>query len=483
MNPETSCDRLQRLLQLQKQAFLHDSYPSAETRIERMSQVPPMLYRYRHRILDALDADFGGHSRTQGELTEIIGMFDRARFNCEHVRHWMEPCQRSLDAASHGASRAYVEHAPKGVVGNLVAWNFPFDIGLGPTLDALGAGNRVIIKPSELTPACGQLLQEMIAETFAEDLVAVVNGDLELARHFPALPWDHLVYTGGARAAREVMKAAAEHLVPLTLELGGKCPAIVGADKVANAECIATIAGAKAIKRGQMCVSVDHCLVPEAGLEAFVEALTVHMQRTFATDQGRDHACGIIDARHQARLEHLLEDARQRGARIVRIGDAVASGSRHMPFHLVIEPNDDCAIMGEEIFGPLLPIKTYRSHADLLERLRGMEPPLGLYLFSDDDGFTRSIIRNTRSGGVALNAAVMQAALPSMGFGGVGPSGMGRHHGEEGFREFSNPRGFYQRLPGGTLELLTPPYGAGTRSLIEEHVYAPLARALGDAPE
>ncbi|MBB1606893.1 MULTISPECIES: aldehyde dehydrogenase family protein [unclassified Pseudomonas] len=482
MTTQTPIQRLERLFALQKAAFAQDMFPSAETRIERMSRIVPMMYSYRTRIHEALVADFGSHSGAAADLTEILSMVERVRFDCANVQQWMKPIAKPVDPATQGESLAYVQYSPKGVVCNMAAWNFPFDVGIGPLIDMLGAGNRVILKPSDLTPNSGALLQEMFAAYFAEDEVAVVNGDLELARHCATLPWDHLLFTGGTAVGREIMKRCAENLVPVTLELGGRNPTIVGRDKLGDAQTLAAIAGIKAIKRGQLCITVDHLLVPEEGLQDFVKALSEVMQHSFGHDNGASSASGIINQRHVERLQRLLEDAQDKSDQVIRIGREMDAGARDMPFHIVVNPRDDAQVVREEIFGPILPVQTYKSTDDLIARINQGDTPLGIYLFSDDPALRQAIATRTRSGGVCFNIAVMQGALASMGFGGVGASGMGRHHGEEGFREFSNPRGFYERRAGGSFELITPPYGAATRQLIDTVAYPQVAAALGLEP-
>lgn len=478
MAPETSQERLARIFGLQKLEFNKDPYPSAKTRIERMQRIPAMLRKHREAILAALAADFHGHSRDMGDLIEIIGMFDRTEFNVANVKNWMKRVPKATNPVTLGKSKAWIQYQPKGVVGNMVSWNFPFDIGLGPTLDALGAGNRVIIKPSDLSPESGRVLQEIIADTFDESEVAVVNGDLELAQYFPTLPWDHLVYTGSGKVGREVMMAAATNLVPVTLELGGKCPAIIGADKVTDPMTIATVAGVKAIKRGQMCVTPDYCLVPESGLRAFTEALSSHMRQHFSADNGAAVSTGVINERHLARLTRMVEDATNNGTEVIQIGTALEPGQFHMPFHLVINPARDLEVMREEIFGPVLPIVTYRDTSDVISFVQAGDRPLGLYVFSESQAFVEEVTRNTHSGGVSINCIAMHAGIPSMGFGGIGPSGMGRHHGEEGFREFSNPRGYFERKPGSVIDWIMPPYGANSRHLIDNVAYASLGQQL-----
>jgi coniferyl-aldehyde dehydrogenase len=478
MYTEAPITRLERLFQLQKTAFLREPYPSEAIRIERMHRVPIMLRKHRQAILAALAEDFSGHSHEMADLVEILSMFERAEFNIKHVGQWMKPVARGINPVVMGKSRAYVHYQPKGVIGNMVSWNFPFDIGFGPTLDALAAGNRVIVKPSDLSPACGRLMQSMVSEFFDESELAVVNGELDLARHFPTLPWDHLVYTGSGKVGREVMKAAAANLVPVTLELGGKCPCVIDQSMLLAPVTIESVAGVKAIKRGQMCVSVDYCLVPQAGLTAFTDALTRYMREHFTADNGADHACGIISERHLARLNEMVDEARRAGVQVIQIGRDLKPGERNMPFYLVVNPGNDLAMMREEIFGPILPIRTYTSTEDAVAQINAADRPLGLYVFSANPSFVDALTRNTQSGGVAVNTIAAQAAMPSMGFGGSGGSGMGRHHGIEGFREFSNPRGYFERRAGGVFDWIRPPYGTGTRHLINDVAYAGTAGKL-----
>lgn len=476
IHDQAAIAELQRVFQLQKQAFLRDSNPSAEKRIALMKRVPDMLRKHRQKILQALDADFSGHSHDQGDLLEILGMFDRAKFNIDHVAKWMKPVAKASNPITQGDSKAYVKYQPKGVIGNMVSWNFPFDIAVGPMLDQLGAGNRVIIKPSDLAPACGEVLREMCADTFDEDQVAVVNGGLDFARHFPTLPWDHLMYTGSGAVGRQVMLAAAANLVPVTLELGGKCPAVIAPDSVTDERTIATVAGIKVIKRGQMCVTVDYCLLPESGLKAFTDKLAAHMKAHFVQDNAASHACGIVSERHVARLTGLIDEAKASGAQVIQIGADLKAGARDMPFYLVVNPSDELALMQQEIFGPILAIKSYRDTADAVAYIQKGDRPLGLYIFGKDRAFVDQVAQQTQSGGVAINTAALQAGQPSMGFGGSGASGMGRHHGEEGFREFSIARGYFERGVGGTIDWIIPPYGAGTRKLIDEVAYAPMGK-------
>ncbi len=338
----------------------------------------------------------------------------------------------------------------------------------------LAAGNRAIIKPSEFTPACGELLKDMIAATFDPDHVAVVTGELELATAFAAVRWDHLLYTGSPEVGRKVAVAAAQNLVPVTLELGGKNPAIVNEDSV-DAETVGQILGAKMIKNGQMCITVDYCLVPRAKMQEFVDLAHKHVvERTPGYSTTAD-CTGIISERHLDRLTGLLEEAGKKDGQVVSLEpDAkIDRSTRQMPISLVVDPSDDLALMREEIFGPILPIKPYDSVDEALAYVNAGERPLALYVFSKDNSVADYVLDRTTSGGACVNSCALQGALPSLGFGGIGQSGSGRHHGIEGFREFSNPRGVVRRGENDLVEALLPPYGPLAEAVVTAALNGP----------
>jgi len=391
-------------------------------------------------------------------------------YAAENLPQWMEPEQRHVEPGLFGSARAYVQQQPKGVVGNIVPWNFPFDLSVGPLVEMLAAGNRVIIKPSEYTPACAEALQAMIRETFDRDRVDVVVGGLELAKAFTAVRWDHLLYTGSPSIGREIAKAAAEQLVPVTLELGGKCPAILAEDSV-DAESVKQILGTKAIKNGQMCISVDYCLVPRGKLEEFAELCEAHVREQMPGYCASESCTGIITQRHLDRLRSMLGEARKAGAD-VRALEGVAEGgdpmARQMPISLVVDPPEELAIMREEIFGPILPVMPYDELDDAIGHVNAGERPLALYVFAKDEATSDDVLRRTTSGGASVNTAGAHGALPSLPFGGIGQSGSGRHHGVEGFREFSNPRGVFVRGEGDMIEAFAPPYGPAAQAVVDQ---------------
>jgi coniferyl-aldehyde dehydrogenase len=443
----------------QRAAFANDRCPSLQERRSRIERLMGMLMAHRERISAALSSDFGVHPVPASDLIEVLGLVGRASYVLENLDGWMQPVPREIDPAMLGTARAYVQSQPKGVIGNMVPWNFPFDLSVGPMIDMLAAGNRVMVKPSEYTPACAALLREMVAATFEPDLVHVVVGGVALARAFTAMPWNHLLYTGSPDIGREVMAAAAKNLTPVTLELGGKCPALLTPGSVTEAN-VESIIGTKTIKNGQMCVSVDYCLVPRAELERFVD-LAVDFMHNAAPAYSRGPDCtGIISNRHLDRLVNLLQEAEDGGARIVPLEAAghIDHVSRRMPMYLVIDPPKDLGLMREEIFGPILPLLVYEEVDEAVAHVNAGERPLGLYVFGDDEAVIDHVLANTISGGVVVNACALQGALPSLGFGGNGMSGMGRHHGIDGFREFSNQRGVVVRGTGDVIKAFYAPY-------------------------
>src|SRR5580704_3096111 len=431
----------------QRAAFHSDRYPTLEERKARIAKLIGMLLTYRERISAALSKDFGCHPVPASDLIEVLGPVARAQYVLSKLEDWM------------GSAQAYLQSQPKGVVGNIVPWNFPFDLSVGPMIEMLAAGNRVIVKPSEFTPVSADLLREMVEKTFAPTLVYVAVGSLDLARAFSDLPWDHLLYTGSANVGRQVMLAAARNLTPVTLELGGKCPALLTPGSV-NAINVESIIGTKTVKNGQMCISVDYCLVPRAEADAFVKLARDFMQRVASSYSQSPDCTGIISLRHLDRLSTMLQEARDRKIAIVELesNGRTDRETRRMPISLVIDPPPDLRIMKEEIFGPILPIVPYDNLDDAIASINAGERPLGLYVFGDDRAATDRILNQIVSGGASVNACAIQGALPSLAFGGVGMSGMGRHHGVEGFREFSNQRGVVVRGTGDHFDAFFAPY-------------------------
>lgn len=455
---EKAITDLARSFEGQRAAFAAERVPTLTVRRERLEALIGMMAANRRRISAAIADDFGAHPVPASDLIEVLGVIGRAQYVLANLERWTRPDPREVDAAM-GSAQAYVEYQPKGVIGNIVPWNFPFDLSVGPLTEMLAAGNRVIIKPSEYTPACATLLAEMVTATFDADLVHVAVGGRALAEAFAATPWDHLLYTGSPAVGRLVMAAAARNLTPVTLELGGKCPALMtpGSVTAANVE---SVVGTKTVKNGQMCVSVDYALVPRGEVEAFVGHAQDYMRRAVPGYAKGDDCTGIVSPRHLDRMIALLQEAAERQTRIVTLEDdaVIDRATRRMPLSLIVDPAPDLRLMEEEIFGPLLPLVPYDDLDDAVARINAGERPLGLYVFGDDTTITDGVLAATTSGGAAVNTCAIQSALPSMGFGGSGMSGMGRHHGIEGFREFSNPRGVFVRGQDDHIAAFYAPY-------------------------
>ncbi len=471
---------LHRLHSLQRQAFLADPYPGAAERKGHLMAVAGMLMGHRDEIRAAMSADFAVHPELFTDLVEVLGVAARAASAVEQLDTWMAEDERPADPAFYGSAHAGIRFQPKGVVGNIVPWNFPFDLSVGPLVEMLAAGNRVIIKPSDYTPACAHLLRRIVSETFPEDRVAVSVGGLALAKEFPTLRWDHLLYTGSPAIGREVATAAAANLVPVTLELGGKCPAILAADSV-DADSVRSVIGTKLIKNGQMCISVDYALVPRAQVDAFVAHAEHYLTQELPDYASSADCTGIITERHLERIVAMAQEARAAGARVVALGGEGDRATRRLPLQLVIDPPKSLRISREEIFGPILPVIPYDDLDEALAELNAGERPLGLYVFSKDTSVAEHVLRQTTSGGACVNICAVQGALPALGFGGIGQSGNGRHHGVEGFREFSNPRGVVVRGTGDLTDAFLPPYGPVAQAIVDS-VFASATSTDAAAP-
>ena len=459
---------LDEIVGRQRTAFLADPFPSLEERRTLVGSIAAMVMGHRTEIEEAMSADFGVHPTLATDLIEVLGVAGRSAYAAERLEAWMAPEARPADPALYGSGRAFVQPQPKGVVGNIVPWNFPFDLSLGPLVEMLAAGNRVVLKPSEHTPACAELLRDMVRATFDRDRVDVVVGGVELARAFAQVRWDHLLYTGSPAIGREIARAAAVQLVPVTLELGGKCPAILTEDSI-DAESVKQVLATKALKSGQMCITVDYCLVPRERLEDFADLAAEYVRDAMPGYCTSESCTGIVTSRHLDRVQGLLAEARSRGCDVRTLEEAgdVDVDTRQLPMSLVLDPPDDLALMQEEIFGPILPIKAYDDLDQAIEHVNAGERPLALYVFAQDETVADDVLRRTTSGGACINSAAVHGALPSLPFGGSGQSGSGRHHGVEGFREFSNLRGVFVRGEADLIEAFAPPYGPAAKAVVD----------------
>jgi acyl-CoA reductase-like NAD-dependent aldehyde dehydrogenase len=459
-------DPLRSAFAAQRAACARAPFPDAATRERRLAALERMLRENVDAIAAAIAGDFGHRSHHETRLLEIFPSLEAVKHARRHVRRWMRPQRRPVSLWFQ-PGRAQVFSQPLGVVGIIVPWNYPIYLAVGPLAGALAAGNRALVKMSELAPATGALFATLVRNAFAADEVVVVNGDAEVACAFSALPFDHLLFTGSTGVGRAVMRTAADQLTPVTLELGGKSPAIVGPDQPIARAAERILVG-KCLNAGQTCIAPDYALVPEPRVREFVDAA----RRTVAAcypDPGSPDYTAIVNDRHFARLAGYVDEARARGAEIVTLlPDAVAdAATRRFPPLVVLGVPEDCRLMREEIFGPILPVVPYARLDDALAYVNARPRPLALYYFDHDARRIDRVLTGTVAGGVTINDTILHIAQESLPFGGVGPSGMGRYHGREGFETFSKQKAVFRQSRLTAIGLFNPPYGKRFERLVE----------------
>lgn len=449
------------MLARQRVAFMAEPWPTAEQRRGHLKALAGVLKKNQDLIADTLSLDFGNRSRAETALSEIIPSISACAYAAKRVAGWMRPSRRAVGINFQPASN-WVEYVPLGVVGVVAPWNYPFYLTIGPLVDILAAGNRCMIKPSELTPATSALLAKLLADIFPPEQVAVVQGDVAVGRAFTQLPFDHLVFTGSTNVGREVMKAAAENLVPVTLELGGKSPVIVAED-ADPVRVAGSVAVGKFFNAGQTCVSPDYVLAPRDKAEAFAAAVLKSAEEMYPTLDGNPDYTAVISDRHHARLGELVAEAEAGGAKVLRHRAPVSGNVRHFPPTVVLDPPLECRLMRDEIFGPILPVVRTGGTDDAIAFVNARPRPLALYVYTKDKATERKVLDRTISGGVTVNGTMMHVAQEDMPFGGVGPSGIGAYHGKEGFQRFSHARGTHKPGFFSAVEMLKPPHGAKMR--------------------
>jgi len=469
-NPDPAAE-LRRVLDLQKKAHLKEGAPSAEKRIEWIDRSIALLIGHKDAIADALREDFG-HRSVEGSLfTDVAGSIGPLKHAKAHLKTWMKRDKRKVTPSILGlfGAKAYVEYQPKGVIGVISPWNFPFNLTFTPLAGIFAAGNRTMIKPSEFTPRSSELMARMFRSAFDESEVAVFTGGADVGAAFSKLAFDHLLFTGATSIAYHVMRAAAENLVPTTLELGGKSPVIVS-DSADFALAAKRVMQGKTMNAGQICLAPDYVMVPKAKSGEFVKQAADAISTMFPTLKDNPDYTSVINQRHYDRLQGYLDDARAKGAEIVELNPA-KEDFRQQPYHkipptLVLNPTDDMKIMQDEIFGPLLPVKTYGGVDEAIGYVNDHPRPLGLYYFGNDHAEQEKVLNRTTSGGVSINDVVMHVAMEDLPFGGIGPSGMGAYHGLDGFRTFSHAKAVFQQTGRDLTAMLRPPYGAGIRKML-----------------
>jgi coniferyl-aldehyde dehydrogenase len=464
------------ILERQRSDYLREGEVPAAKRIDRLDRAIAVLVDHRQRLVDAMSEDFGHRSKHQSAFTDIAASIGPLKHARKRVVEWMKPERRKVDFPLNllGA-KARVEYQPLGVVGVISPWNFPVNLTFTPLAGILAAGNRCMIKPSEYTPATSQVMAEIIASAFDELEIAVIVGGPQTGADFAGLPFDHLLFTGATSVARHVMRAAAENLVPVTLELGGKSPVIVGRSANIEKTTDAIMAG-KMMNAGQICLAPDYVFVPKESVAEFVSSTQRSVSKMFASLIDNDDYTSIVNQRHYDRLNGYIDDAKQKGARVIEINPA-NEDFRQQPHHkipptLILEADDSMKVMQDEIFGPVMPVKAYDDLSEAVDYVNGHARPLGLYYFGSDEREQHRVLTHTTSGGATVNDVIMHVAQEDLPFGGVGPSGMGAYHGHDGFKTFSHAKSIFTqaKIDVASLAGLRPPYGEKIEKLLKTQI-------------
>ncbi|MFC4603854.1 aldehyde dehydrogenase family protein [Rhodococcus kronopolitis] len=437
--------RLTDLLALQRAALVAEGQPTAERRRQRIQAVIDLLVARADDIAKALDADFGGRPEGYSLMNDVVGSITALKHARDNLDAWMAPDERPVFAPyDQLGARAQVLHQPKGTVGIIGTWNAPVYTLMSPLAGVLAAGNRAVLKPSEVVPRTADVLADAVATLLDPAEVAIVTGGPDVADALTSLPFDHLVFTGSSAVGKLVMANAAQNLVPVTLELGGKSPTVIGrgADL---ADAAHRIAVGKATNGGQICVSPDTVHVPREHLDEFVTALREAYTALLPTIEDNADAVAIVSDRHAARIDGYVADAADRGARVESAPDVpLPAAGRRRPLRMVIEPPADAVIRQEEIFGPAVVLLGYDAIDEVVDAINAGPKPLALYYFGTDTAEQDAVVGRTSSGGVTINEVMMHPGLQDAPFGGVGASGMGHYNGREGFLEFSHARAVYE---------------------------------------
>jgi coniferyl-aldehyde dehydrogenase len=454
------------LFEAQRSAFR----PNASSYLNRIAALKALeraLLHHKDDIVHSISEDYRGRAAEETLALELVPTLGEIREARKHLKRWMEP--RAVPVGwQFQPARARIEMQPKGIVGILGAWNYPLFLTIGPAVGAIAAGNRVMIKPSEIAPRTGTLLQQIIEKTFPRNYICVINGGADVAEDFSRLPFDHLIYTGSARIGKLVMKAAAENLTPVTLELGGKSPALVHPDYPLERAAERILTG-KLYNAGQTCVAPDYLLIGQNRLDEFLRIAPLIIWKMYPKLVENPDYTRIIDAAHYRVLAQLLADAKQKGATVVQINPANETCNEEnqvFPPTLVHNVRDEMAVMSDEIFGPILPIVTYGTLDGAIDYINAHPHPLALYYFDSNSARVKDVLARTTAGGVTVNDCIFHVGQTGLPFGGIGASGMGHYHGYHGFETFSKKKGVFIEGPWTPLSLLRPPYGAIARRIL-----------------
>lgn len=467
---------IQETLECQRASFLKEGFVTAESRIDRLVRGYRMIGENQDAIMEACNADFGNHSMIQAQMSEVMATMDNLKHGVKNVKSWMKNEKRKVAFPMNMlGARARVEYQPKGVVGNIAVWNFPVYVSIGALASIFAAGNRAMVKFSEFSPETGALLEDLISKYFDETECVGFNGGVEVGAEFASAPFDHLVFTGSPTIGRHILQAAVANLTPVTLELGGKSPVIVSRSYELKKAAERLMAG-KALNMGQACLGPDYTFVPKEHTEAFISEIEKCWSEMFPTTLGNPDYTAMINATHYKRMGDIIQDARDKGGDVRVLNPANEDFSTQdenilrFPMTLVVDPSEDMRAMQEELFGPVLCIRSYDTFDQCIDYINAHPRPLGLYYFGNDAKEESRVLTETTSGGVAINDVLVQASCDDLPFGGIGNSGMGNYHGWDGFLTFSHKKAVYHQTKLDIVKLagMLPPYGDACKKQLDK---------------
>ena len=456
---------LEALVELQRSKFRAEGEVTYATRIDRLKRLKALIVENKIEFAKTTKREFGGARSYEFSLfSEFAGKVEGIDYSMKHLKEWMKPEKRKTNKPMNFlGGKSQVRHFPKGVVGIISPWNLPFGLTVAPLTSALAAGNRALLKPSEFVPETAALFADVVPKYFSDDEVAVVTGGAEISQRFAELPFDHLLFTGSTNIGSKVMQSASKNLVPVTLELGGKSPVIIG--RSAKLDLAGTrLTFGKLLNGGQLCLSPDYVVVPNELEEQLIARVVQEAQSMYPNITENEDYAGVINERHFARLQNYIDDAVAKGAKLTIVGadkTRASEDNRRMPLHILQNVNEDMLVMHEEIFGPILPVMTYSDVAEVPDMIEPRRNPLAMYYFGKDKSEQEYLLSNVQSGGVCINDITLHYVQEDLPFGGVGASGMGAYHGPEGFRTLSHARAIYSQTMIDVLPIIgaRPPFG------------------------
>ena len=465
---------LEALVELQRSKFRAEGEVTYSTRIDRLKRLKALIVENKTEFAETTKREFGGARSYEFSLfSEFASKVEGIDYAMKHLKEWMKPEKRKTNKPMNFlGGKSQVRHFPKGVVGIISPWNLPFGLTVAPLTSALAAGNRALLKPSEFVPETAALFAEVVPKYFPEDEVAVVTGGADISQRFAELPFDHLLFTGSTNIGAKVMQSASKNLVPVTLELGGKSPVIIG--RSAKLDLAGTrLTFGKLLNGGQLCLSPDYVVVPDELEEQLIARVVQEVQSMYPNITQNEDYAGVINERHFARLQNYIDDAVAKGANLTIVGadkTRASEDNRRMPLHILQNVNEDMLIMHEEIFGPILPVMTYSDVAEVPSMIEPRRNPLAMYYFGKDKREQEYLLSNVQSGGVCINDITLHYVQEDLPFGGIGASGMGSYHGPEGFRSMSHARAIYSQTMIDVLPIIgaRPPFGEKFRKNISK---------------